>query len=84
MQAQPGLTALDLEIQSFAATLNRCFQAARWDVVSYYAENAWQASDRAGAGWPEVNARVRLAWETGAALRSHKGHRVLATELAPR
>ena len=66
MDAQHPLTALDAEIQSFAATLHRCFRDSSWDVVCYYAANAWQASDRAGARWPEVKVRVRTAWESSA------------------
>jgi len=82
MHTQHALSALDLEIQSFAATLNRCFRDARWDVVSYYAEEAWHASERADARWPEVKSRVRTAWESGAVARLPKGHRVLANEVA--
>jgi hypothetical protein len=82
MYTQHAITALDLEIQSFAETLNRCFRDARWDVVSYYAEDAWQSSDRAGARWPEVKSRVRTAWEAGGAPSSAKGHRVLANDIA--
>jgi len=83
MHAQHVSTALDVEIQSFAATLNLCFRNVQWEVVSYYAEHAWQASDRANAKWPEVRTRVRAAWELGVAARSPKGRRVLASEVAP-
>lgn len=59
-----ALTAVELEIQSFSATLCRCFRGASWEVVSYYAEDAWTASDdRANAVWRDVEARVRTAWE---------------------
>jgi hypothetical protein len=71
---------MDLEIHAFAATLNRCFRDARWDVVSYYAENAWHASKRTGTGWPDVEPRVRAAWEAGVSARTPKGHRVLEIE----
>ena len=82
MHAQHALSAVELEIQSFATTLNRCFRDAGWDVVSSYAEDAWPASERAGARWPEVKSRVRTAWEAGAAARPPKGHRVLANEVS--
>ena len=59
-----ALTAVELEIQSFSATLCRCFRGASWEVVSYYAETAWAvADDRANAVWPDVEARVRATWE---------------------
>ena len=57
------LNALDFEIRSFAATLRQCFRSANWDAVSYYAEDAWAAADRAGARWQDVESRVRTAWE---------------------
>jgi len=83
MDAQNPLTVLDAEIQSFAATLHRCFRDSSWDVVNYYAANAWHASDRAGARWPEVKSRVRTAWEAGIAARLPKAHRVLVGEISP-
>ena len=82
MHAQHAHSELEMEIQNFAATLNQCFRGAGWDVVNYYAANAWNASDdRAGARWPEVEYRVRTAWRTGVATRSPKGHRVLSGDL---
>jgi hypothetical protein len=63
MQLQPDRTALDLEIQSFAATLRRCFRGASWDAVSYYAADAWSAADRSDARWLDVESRVRTSWE---------------------
>lgn len=65
MHTQPALTALDIEIQDFAQTLNQCFRGVSWDVVNYYAAHAWSVSDRSDARWPEVRARVRSAWEAG-------------------
>ena len=57
-------TSVELEIQSFSATLRRCFRGASWEAVSYYAEDAWPAAtDRANARWKDVEARVRTAWE---------------------
>ena len=73
MHEQTAPSALDLEIQSFAAVLNQCFREVRWDVVNDYAEDAWHASERAGARWPEVKSRVRMAWESGTATRSPHG-----------
>ena len=68
MFLQPDRTALEMEIQSFAETLRRCFRGAGWDAVSYYAEDAWAAADRADALWKEVESRVRTAWEVAEAL----------------
>ena len=84
MHAQHGFTPLEVEIHDFAATLNQCFRGVGWDVVSYYAAQAWVVSDRADARWPDVRSRVRTAWESGHATRSPKGHRVLAGEDVPR
>ena len=66
MQAQPGLTAVELEIQSFTSILHRCFVGVTWEVVSSYAPRAWSASNRADASWSDVAARVRIAWEAAA------------------
>ena len=83
MHTQHTLTALELEIQSFAITLRRCFRDAHWEVVGYYAEHAWDASERSSTGWSAVEARVRTAWEFGSEIRPPKDHRVIATDLAP-
>jgi hypothetical protein len=82
MYSLHATTALEMEIQSFAATLNHCFRDARWDVVSYYAENAWLVSERTDARWSEVESRVHTAWELGNAPRSLRAHRVLANDVA--
>ena len=63
-----ALSAMDLEIRSFAATLRQCFRGAGWEAVSYYAEDAWSAADRGGARWQEVESRVRTAWEASEAV----------------
>lgn len=68
MFLQPDRTALELEIESFAATLRRCFRGAGWDAVSYYAEDAWGAANRADALWMDVESRVRTAWEAAEAV----------------
>ena len=83
MHAQHAFTALEIEIQDFAATLNQCFRGVSWDVVNYYAAHAWTVSDRADARWPDVRSRVRTAWESGLA-RSPKGHLALVGEDVPR
>ena len=64
MVLQSNKTALDMEIQSFAAVVHRCFRGASWEAVSYYAEDAWSATDRADACWLDVEARVRTEWES--------------------
>ena len=73
MHAQHAFTALEIEIHDFAATLNQCFRGVSWDVVNYYAADAWTFSDRADARWPEVKSRVQTAWESGVATHSPKG-----------
>jgi len=80
MHLQPDRAALDLEIQSFAATLRRCFRGASWEAVSYYAADAWSAADRASAQWQDVEARVRTSWEAAEAVTRLR--RVEAAKLA--
>lgn len=63
MRTQQAPTALEAEIQEFAATLHLCFRGASWDVVNYYAALTWNASDRSDLRWSEVKSRVRIAWE---------------------
>lgn len=65
MQTQHGLTGLEADIQEFAATLHRCFRGVSWDVVGYYAAQAWNSPDRSDVRWSEVRSRVRIAWEAG-------------------
>ena len=59
MHLQPDRTALDLEIQAFAATLRRSFRGASWDVVASYAAEALSVVDRADARWQDVESRDR-------------------------
>lgn len=63
MHAPQAPTALEVEIQAFAATLHLCFRGVSWDVVNYYAAQTWNASDRSDVRWSEVRSRVRTAWE---------------------
>ena len=65
MHPHSEITSLDVDIQAFTTTLQRCFAGERWGVVRYYAERAWFAADAGDTTWPEVELRVHAKWQAG-------------------